>query len=459
MRRRIVAMVVASVVVALLLVGLGTFALTRAEAYRSAEETLDAQATSLVEVLALAFGPGEEELGPRPTLPRRALERLREASDVDKVGVMAITARGERIGQLPPGLALTKEQEADLEINGGISGRSGDLLYAVEQRKVGEGAVIVALTAPRDPIGLGGLRWFLLTSALVIPLSAIAAVQLGDRLSRPIARATAMAERISEGDLSSRLPDPTPGDMKEPAVLVRSVNAMADVLERSRVLEQQFLLSISHDLRTPLTSIRGYAETIADDGPESWNSAAQVILRESGRLDRLIGDLLDLARLDSREFRLRPHRGDLVAEAASAAERFRADLAADGLALKVSTHGSGMGLADFDRLAQIVGNLVANASHYAQTVVEVESGVDDGWLRVTVTDDGPGIASQDVPHVFERLYRANEQPERAEVGGGLGLAIVHRLVEAMGGWVQVCSPTERGTAFEFGLPLDSGEGV
>ena len=112
-----------------------------------------------------------------------------------------------------------------------------------------------------------------------------------------------------------------------------------------------------------------------------------------------------------------------------------------------------VGQADFDRLAQIVGNLVTNASRYSQATIAVGCRAAGGWLVVTVVDDGPGIAAEDLPHVFDRLYQAKEQPVRAEVGGGLGLAIVHGLVEAMGGTVKVSSSPDRGATFEFRIPL------
>src|SRR5207237_8343697 len=162
----------------------------------------------------------------------------------------------------------------------------------------------------------------------------------------------------------------------ELAALVRSINAMAESLERSKGLERQFLLSVSHDLRTPLTSIRGYAEALAERKARPGQAAA-VILSESRRLERLVGDLLELAKLEARRFSLHVRDTDVVEVVADTAEGFRPAAEEAGVKLLVDAGGPPGALvaaADPERLAQVVANLVANALKFAARTIRVGPG-------------------------------------------------------------------------------------
>jgi two-component system sensor histidine kinase BaeS len=261
------------------------------------------------------------------------------------------------------------------------------------------------------------------------------------------------ARRIAGGELATRLPDPPAGATDELSDLVRSVNAMAAELQRSRDLEQQFLLSISHDLRTPLTSIRGYAEAISDNTTTDPAWAAGVIGAEAQRLDRLVQDLLDLARLRARSFSLHPAPVDLGEVVRVAAEAFRPDADEAGVQLLVTTPAGITIHADGERVAQVVANLVQNALKFARAQVSVGVSSAGGTGVVAVDDDGPGIPADDLPHVFERLYVAGHQPVRRESGSGLGLAIVSELVDAMGGQVGAQSSPIGGARLAARFPL------
>jgi two-component system, OmpR family, sensor kinase len=252
---------------------------------------------------------------------------------------------------------------------------------------------------------------------------------------KPVRQADAAAHRIAAGELSTRLPEPRPSDDDELADLMRSINVMAASLERSKGLEQQFLLSISHDLRTPLTSIQGYADAITDGATTDPKWAAGVIRSEARRLDRLVKDLLDLARLQARTFTLEMRAVDLAGVVAATVDGFRPDAEAAGVALRVDASSPVRITGDGDRLAQVVANLLENALKFARTTVTVTVRLDGASAFVGVDDDGPGIAADDLPHVFERLYVARHEPTRRESGSGLGLAITQELVEAMGGRV------------------------
>ena len=302
----------------------------------------------------------------------------------------------------------------------------------------------------RIEAGLGpALRLFVWSAIATILLGLLAAYLLGKRLTRPIREASLATQRIAAGELNTRLSEPPSHDHDELAELSRSINGMASSLERSRVLEQEFLLSVSHDLRTPLTSIKGYADAI-DDGKVDPKRAASVIRTESRRLERLVTDLLDLAKLQSRSFSLHLETLDLSAAVQTATDAVAA--AVPGIAFHPVTTGRLPVHADPDRVAQVLANLVENAAKYAQTSVLVSARAEGQWVTVTVDDDGQGIAASDLPHVFDRLYVARERPERRENSSGLGLAIVRELVHAMGGEVEAGSAPNGGARTSFRLP-------
>jgi signal transduction histidine kinase len=160
-------------------------------------------------------------------------------------------------------------------------------------------------------------------------------------------------------------------------------------------------------------------------------------LSEARRLDRLVDDLLDLAKLESRQFSMTFEPVDLADVVAATVDGFRPEADDASIALELRAPDEPITVqGDTDRLAQVTGNLVQNALKYARSRVLVSVDVADAWARIDVMDDGPGIAVEDLPHVFERLYVARRQPERRETGSGLGLAIVRELVTAMRGHVQ-----------------------
>jgi two-component system sensor histidine kinase BaeS len=296
------------------------------------------------------------------------------------------------------------------------------------------------------------VRYFLVSAIVVLLVGLALAVVLGRRLTRPIRDASAATQRIAAGQLTTRVAAPRPDEHDEIAELARSINGMAEGLERSKVLEQQFLLSVSHDLRTPLTSIRGYAEAISDGAADPQRSA-EIIRSEARRLERLVADLLDLAKLRAKSFSLHLERLDLVALAAVAGQGFAPDAAERDLTIHFVGAGQLMVLADHDRLAQVAANLLENALKYARSSVTITTAVDGGSVMLAVDDDGPGIPDADLPHVFDRLYVARSQPTRHESSSGLGLAIVKELVEAMGGSVLAARSPSGGARLAMRLPI------
>jgi signal transduction histidine kinase len=289
----------------------------------------------------------------------------------------------------------------------------------------------------------------LLLAALAgVVLAAGLSFVLARSIARPIRR-VADATRALAAD-ESHAPLPT-GGTTELASLAQAFNQMTDQLAASREAERDFLLSVSHELKTPLTAIRGYSEGLADGAFEP-EEAARIISLEASRLERLVRDLLDLARMNRSEFSVQGEPVDLAEVGREAVRRH--DAAARDFGVTLTAEGEETWVeADPDRLLQVTSNLVENALRETPTggVVTVRAEP----ARLLVIDTGPGIKPQDVPHAFERFYLYDKADKNRPVGSGLGLAIVKQLATAMGGDVSVRSGPD-GTTFEVRLRSQPG---
>src|SRR4051794_8104962 len=329
-------------------------------------------------------------------------------------------------------------------------GRDGDTVFVARPLSEVNGTtpvVVLAEEVDNRPFGGNGLA-VIGAAAISLGIAALVATYLARRMTRPLAAMEITARSIAGGDLTARV-DTTNVRDDELANLANAINAMASDLDVARGHERAFLLSVSHDLRTPLTSIRGYAEAIADgtvEGRDARIRAADVISSESRRLERLVADLLDLARLDAHQFSLHAAPVDARVVVDDAVDAFRPAASELGLALDVEAGTPVPLVADAQRLAQVVANLVENALKFASTRVGVGVHAEDGRVVLHVDDDGPGIAPADLPHVFERLYTSRTVPGRT-LGTGIGLAIVHELAVAMGGDARVEPLDGVGTRF------------
>jgi signal transduction histidine kinase len=330
----------------------------------------------------------------------------------------------------------------------------------VSTLKLSPGTIVaIALVAPISLPGATGL-YFAIAAGISLAIGVLVAIFFAGRITDPLSRAAAATGRIAAGDFDSRLPV-SPTEYPELNRLAEAINSMAERLGQSRNRERQFLLSISHDLRTPLTSIRGYAEAISDGATDDPAKAAGVISSEANRLDRLIRDLLDLARLDAHRFAIDVRRVDLAEVASATAEGLRLSFEDDKLELGVETTPGILVAADPDRLSQVISNLVENAGRYARgriRVATVPSPVDVGRALLLIEDDGQGIAPGDIPHVFERFYTAETDGRPLRGGSGLGLAIVSELVQAMGGTVRAESPIDAGGGTRLVVELRRWQG-
>ncbi|HZQ58975.1 MAG TPA: HAMP domain-containing sensor histidine kinase [Acidimicrobiales bacterium] len=445
MRRRFTLAIVGVAAGALLIAGLGTLLLLNLQARRQARSDVSGIATRIADDYA-----HRSPANPLPAL--RSLQDLLKTTQ--RLGLVLVADDGRVTGAMPGGLTPGDINPTGLAEGHVVSGFRGNVAFAVAPFLTPGTTQELGVVVTQRAAGYGGpVVYFLLAGAVVLVVAFGVAEGLARRITHPLIDVQQAADRIARGDLTARVPGQT-GSYPELSSLASSINAMADNLERLRGQERQFLLSVSHDLRTPLTSIRGFAEALGDGTTTDTRKAAEVIAAEARRLERLVRDLLDLAKLDARAFSLNVRPTDLAEVVRETAEGFTPT--AEGLGLRVVVHPPACEqgasaepvAADPDRLAQVVANLVENACKYASSAIEVgtwyRQGPDGVEGVLTIDDDGPGVAPEELPRMFERLWTSTRAQAR-QVGSGLGLAIVAELVAAMGGTIRAQSPVPRWT--------------
>jgi two-component system sensor histidine kinase BaeS len=283
----------------------------------------------------------------------------------------------------------------------------------------------------------------LLAGLAGVAFAAAISFLLARSIVRPIRRVADATRALAAEDRHEPLPREGSSEL---ASLADAFNQMAAQLATSREAERDFLLSVSHELKTPLTAIRGYAEGLGE-GVFEPDEAARTIKLEASRLERLVRDLLDLARMNRSEFSVRREEVDLAETAREAVRRHEVAALQFDVALSASGAESWVE-ADHDRLLQVASNLVENALRETPAGGSVTVRAEPG--RLIVSDTGPGIPADDVPRAFERFYLYDKVGKERPLGSGLGLAIVKQLTVAMGGDVRVESGPD-GTTFSVEL--------
>jgi two-component system sensor histidine kinase MtrB len=286
----------------------------------------------------------------------------------------------------------------------------------------------------------------------VILLGGLIGALLARRMLRPVAQASVAAHSLAEGLLDTRLPVESEDEF---GAWAASFNEMAEALEakitalsEAQARERRFTSDVSHELRTPLTALVAEASVLAEHLhriPEDARRTAELLVNDVARLRDLVEDLMEISRLDAGEARVREEPVDIGSLVATAVRSRRWDdrVSVDRGEVVVST--------DPRRLERIVANLVGNALEHAGRDVAVRVGKDGLGAFVEVTDTGPGIPPDRLPHVFDRFYKADSS--RAGPGSGLGLAIALENARLLGGDLAVWSEVGRGTRFTLRLPV------
>ncbi len=361
----------------------------------------------------------------------------------DAQGDIVADSTGAPGGQMSPGqlargipITVNSQRVGTLFASGGGSGGQFGMMGVPEQNfidRVNRAVLLAGLSAGVVALLIG----FVVFRSITAPLN---------RLRRA-------AHAVASGDLAQRV-EIRSGD--EIAELGAAFNSMAENLERDEQLRREMTADIAHELRTPLSVIQGNLEAVLDGVYPADAEHIQPALDQAQLLARLVEDLRTLALAEAGQLSLDRQPMDATELVRRVVASFEPKAAGKRVALSVDAPDSLLGVrADGQRVAQVLTNLLGNALRYTPQDghVDVRLGAQDKSILVTVSDTGPGISRRDLPHIFDRFYRADKSRSRDAGGSGLGLAIARGIVEAHGGRIWAESKTGQGTTIAFTLPV------
>jgi signal transduction histidine kinase len=443
-------------VAAVTALGLGVYLLTERYLFDRAEDDLGALADFYAAYTAVA-APDEARLA---ALAPQIATFFAPQADYDirlfnaRSGTLLAASRD--IGQLPssPTLAELRYRRPTLFIAGSqdlpgrlyVSRPSPPLVGETEGRQI-IAVVEISRNLSEMQTFLGVLRLVLIgAGGLILAASLVASLMLARQMARPLRQMESATQAIAAGDFGRRLYITRPDEIGR---LAASVNQMAADLGRLESARREFIAKVSHDLRTPLTAIKGFVVNLLDTAPAEMQPSLATMDEQTDRVIRLVDDLLALARLQRGELRLCPAEVDLTAVVRSALAVTEGKARRLGVTLTLDLPEAGLGLfADADRLQQVVVNLLDNALRAtpAGGTVRAQARADGQEAMLTVSDDGQGLTPEEAERAFEPYFRGQGG------GAGLGLAIAREIVEAHGGYIWLTSRPEGGAEAGFALP-------
>jgi signal transduction histidine kinase len=395
------------------------------------------------------------------------LEREQAISRLDQVlgeRVFLVGPRGQVLGDSRselseiPAPAIREILQQAGTLRGRFNDEQGTQWLFVSQNF--EQGYALAAAAPRPAVrvlalllGDDLLRPLLQAGLAALGLSIVLSYMIARWIARPLDRMAQAARAVSAGDYKRDLNTTGP---REVASLAIAFNEMIQQVEGSQQSQRDFVANVSHELKTPLTSIQGFAQAILDgtaDDTTSKQHAAQVIYDESDRLRRLVEELLDFARIDAGQIDFRRDRVDLKAIIANVSERLSLRAREAGIELHDLLPQLPPLVGDGDRLAQVFMNLVDNAIVHSKAGgrVRILGEASQGWVTVHVEDAGSGIPPDELSRIFERFYQLDKA--RSSRGVGLGLAISREIIRSHQGELKAASEVGRGSRFTVRLPL------
>ena len=268
-----------------------------------------------------------------------------------------------------------------------------------------------------------------------------------------LAALTGFAQRISDGSFGLKLDAPAADELGR---LAEEINALSEEVARSGKLQTEFISSVSHELRTPLTAIGGWAETLGYDEAIRGDSrrGVEIIARETGRLSKMVEELLEFTRIQDGRFRLNMERVDIAAEVEDAIFTYSRLFQKNDIALRYEGAAEDLPMIEGDpeRLRQVLLNLLDNAVKYGSGGgdVEVTLGAEEDRVRITVRDHGPGIPDAELPRVKEKFYKGSGKAR----GSGIGLAVCEEIVTRHGGTLTIANAPDGGVCATVLLPVN-----
>ena len=443
---RIVILTTAVATVAVLVAGLVSFPLIRGNAQASALDDLSRLAG--LTASALRVGPGGGYV-----LPPRVATVLQS----EQVTAYVVTSGATDV---PEGITADDVEAvtSGAPVGAVVDAASGALLVAGRPLEPGIGVILVQPSSVAGSTAAQVLRRLAIALLIGLAIAIVVAVVAAGRITRPLRSAAEAAHRLGGGERGVELRPEGPAEVAD---IAEALNRLSEALAVSEGRQREFLLSVSHELRTPITSIRGYAEALADGlvvGADAERTGS-VMAAEAMRLERLVTDLLDLARLRADDFRIDQMPVDLGAVAREAAQVWADRCERSDVEFSAAIPPEPVVvLADPLRLRQVIDNLAENALRVAPagTRIDLEIRRDDPWGVLVLRDSGPGLSPDDLAVAFEPGILHERYRGLRPVGTGLGLALVGRLAQGMGGWARASAAEGGGACFSVGVRLDGG---
>lgn len=426
LRGRITLVTVLVAIVAVVVTGLVSLQLVRSFTTEEARSQLAAQADILARMPRLA---SSAELAEKASLALGGTQVALVRADGSVEGSAADALDRVILSRLADGESISTVRR----------GEGGAVM--IEARPTADGdAVVLALplSAIDRSVSRASSR-VLIALGIGLVVAVAGGTLLARVLARPLVQAAASARRLAAGERGVPMPERT--STTEVADVTEALSALDRALAASEGRQREFLLSISHDLRTPLTAIRGYGEALADGLVDDSTAVGRTLVAETERLDRFVKDLLELARLEADDFSISSERVDLEALLAEVATAWSGRAAT--LGVTVTAHGEGTVTTDPRRLRQVLDGLVENAMRAGGATVELRAS--DGLVEVL--DDGPGLTDDDLAVAFDRGELHARYRDSRPVGTGLGLSIASRLVGRMGGSITAANREGGGAVF------------
>lgn len=480
LRARLIVSYIVIILICLVLVGLASILLlSRFQAKLVFSGLIDAAVPTALRVSSLLQ---------RNLTPVEIAKLLEEQAERQEIRILLLTPRGQVLADTQ-GDWTGKQAKVALDeipkdprkpyIYGRITTPSGDpQLYvalqvtpprlAAESGQSQRRVFVALLASPRR-----GLRTilkdiasrFLQAGLVTLAISIVLALLIARSIAKPLQRMTAATEEIASGNYDQTLDITSPDEIGR---LAASFNTMAHEVKASRQAQRDFVANVSHELKTPLTSIQGFSQAILDGtagGEVNRQRAVEIISSEANRMSRLVDELLDLARIESGQIKMLRDPVDLGKVLEACVEKFALQAKEDNVELVLDAPPLPLITGDKDRLAQVFTNLLGNALKHTPPAGKVtikaqevkkkpqKKGSPVSAVEITVTDTGSGIPPEDLEHIFERFYQVDKSRAGKDRGIGLGLTITKQIVEAHGGTISVESVIELGTKFTVDLPI------
>jgi len=412
---------------------------TRGEIQRFQERGSQIQITRIENILSRYYQERSGWTGIQPVIEQMETMHGRRIVLTDSAGIVIADSHGEMTGEhhqpkIPGRRIMTPGRE-------GILGK----VYISP-------AGVADITSPQRL--LRPISYFLFWGSLVaIIIALIITFFLSRRILSPVKALTKAASKLGQGDFSQRVPLK---DRSEVGELAQAFNVMAENLERDEQLQRNMIADIAHELRTPLSNLKGYLEAVSEKVIKPDEKTIQTLNEEASLLSRLVNDLQELSLAEAGELKLVIQSQDITELIKQTLVAVQTQAKTKGVTVSTDLPGN-LPQVDIDsqRIGQVLFNLLKNAlAHTTEgDNITVSAIKHEDWLEVSVLDTGVGIPAEDLPYIFDRFYRADKSRTRATGSSGLGLTIARRLVEAHGGIINVRSESGKGSCFYFTLPI------